>query len=235
MNSGAVQHSQILIIDDDEKFCRLLRDYLRPFGFDLTEAYTGIAGINQLSEGVFDAVVLDLMLPGMNGFDVLKRLGISRRFPVLMLTARGEEAERVTGLELGADHYLCKTASPREILAHLRAMTRRPHIKEAAESQKIVVGELRVDEASRIALLRGTQLSLTSFEFDLLFSLARAAGRIRTRDELLQETASRPQSDFDRSIDVHISSLRRKLGDSARDPKFIVTIRNTGYMIRRPE
>ena len=226
---------QTLIVDDDEKFCRLLREYLRPFGFQVSEAHNGLSGLRQLSESHFDVIILDLMLPGMNGLEVLRSLGPHRRVPILMLTARGDEPDRIVGLEMGADDYLPKTASPREILAHLRAITRRANGRERIEEEpkEIRNGDLSIDAAARAATLRGKSIPLTSFEFDLLLALARSAGRIRTRDQLLQEIASRPQSNFDRSIDVHISSLRRKLQDDPRDPAFIVTVRNTGYMMRR--
>jgi DNA-binding response OmpR family regulator len=225
---------RILIVDDDEKFRRLLGQYLQAQGFAVTEANDGLSGVRQISQSKFDAVVLDLMLPGIDGMEVLRRLGQDRRVPVLMLTARGDEPDRIFGLEMGADDYLAKTSSPREILAHLRALTRRFQRMESRKAPETVqVGELHVDQASRTATLRGELLPLTSLEFDLLFSLARSAGHIRTRDQLLQEVAERPQGQFDRSVDVHISSLRRKLGDDPRDPQFIVTVRNTGYMFRR--
>lgn len=228
-----VRH-QILIIDDDQKFCRLLRNYLEPFGFDLSEAHDGYAGVRRMNETRFDAVVLDLMLPGINGIEVLQRLGPDRQIPVLMLTARGEEMDRIVGLEMGADDYVMKTVSPREILARLRAVTRRFKRQRLTSSeQTIELGDLKIDGGARQATLRSEPLPLTSFEFDLLFCLARSAGRIRTRDQLLQETAARPQNVFDRSIDVHISSLRKKLGDDPRNPEYIVTVRNTGYMLRR--
>jgi DNA-binding response OmpR family regulator len=224
---------QILIIDDDKKFSRLLQDYLRPFGFELHEAYDGLEGVRKLSECHFDALLLDLMLPGIDGIEVLRRLGPERKVPVLMLTARGEEPDRIIGLEMGADDYVSKTVSPREILARVRALTRRHHREQLLESDRpIHVGRLEVDSGSRQATLRGEVLSLTSIEFDLLLTLARAAGRVKTRDELLMEAASRLPNTFDRSVDVHISSLRRKLGDDPRDPAFIVTVRNTGYMMR---
>lgn len=224
---------QLLIIDDDRKFSRLLYDYLRPFGFELHEAHDGLEGIRKLSESNFDALVLDLMLPGIDGIEVLRRLGPERQVPVLMLTARGDEPDRIVGLEMGADDYVSKTASPREILARVRALTRRRQRGLSLENnQPIHVGQLEVNSGSRLATLRGEALSLTSFEFDLLLSLARSAGRVKTRDQLLMETASRLPNIFDRSVDVHISSLRRKLGDDPRDPEFIVTVRNTGYMMR---
>ena len=234
--SDQARYCQTLIVDDDEKFCRLLREYLRPFGFRVSEAYTGTAGMRQLAESHFDVIILDLMLPGMDGLEVLRKLGPNRRVPVLMLTARGDEPDRIVGLEMGADDYLPKTASPREILAHLRAITRRSQGEDRAsdDQTEITVGNLRIDAAARTAKVRDKVLLLTSFEFDLLLALARSAGQTRTRNQLLQKIASRPQGDFDRSIDVHISSLRRKLQDDPRDPEFIVTIRNNGYMMRRP-
>lgn len=224
---------KLLIIDDDRKFSRLLQDYLRPFGFDLQEAHDGLQGLCKLQEGRYDALVLDLMLPSIDGIEILRRLGPERQVPVLMLTARGEEPDRIVGLEMGADDYVSKTVSPREILARLRALTRRHERGLHQEVERIIrVGDLEVNSGSRQATLRGQALSLTSFEFDLLLSLARSSGHIMTRDQLLQETASRFQNVFDRSVDVHVSSLRRKLGDDPRDPEFIVTVRNTGYMMR---
>jgi two-component system, OmpR family, response regulator CpxR len=224
---------RILIIDDDKKFSRLLHDYLKPFGFELHERHDGLEGIRKLSEGHFDALILDLMLPGIDGIEVLRRLGPERQLPVLMLTARGEEPDRIIGLEMGADDYVSKTVSPREILARVRALTRRYDRKQLLENDHpILVGELEIHSGSRSATLRGESLSLTSFEFDLMLSLARSVGRVKTRDQLLMETASRLPSIFDRSVDVHISSLRRKLGDDSRNPEFIVTVRNTGYMMR---
>ncbi len=224
---------QILIIDDDKKFVRLLQDYLRSFGFELHAAHDGLEGVRKLSEGHFDALILDLMLPGIDGIEVLRRLGPERQVPVLMLTARGEEPDRIVGLEMGADDYVSKTVSPREILARVRALTRRYQREQLLENElPIHVGQLEIHCGSRQATLRGEVLSLTSFEFDLVLALARSAGRVRTRDQLLMETSSRLPNIFDRSVDVHISSLRRKLGDDSRNPEFIVTVRNTGYMMR---
>ena len=231
--NGEAKPKQVLIIDDDRKFSRLLKDYLGPFGYDLHAAYDGLEGVRKLGQINYDALVLDLMLPGIDGIEVLRRLGPDRQVPVLMLTARGEEPDRIFGLEMGADDYVSKTVSPREILARIRALTRRHQRNRFHESERIIrIGDLQVNSGARQAELRGQVLALTSFEFDLLFSLARSSGRIKTRDQLLQETASRFQNVCDRSIDVHISSLRRKLGDDPREPRFIVTVRNTGYMMR---
>jgi DNA-binding response OmpR family regulator len=228
----------VLIVDDDVKLCRLIREYLEPLGYRVTAAHTGPAGLEAAARGEFSAVLLDVMLPGMNGFDVLRQLRAQSNVPVLMLTARGEEADRIVGLELGADDYLPKTFSTRELLARLRATIRRSrvaHAQEPARRPEVVVGDLRLDPEARRARLSGQALPLTAIEFDLLFSLAKAAGHVRTREQLLNEVADRNFDVFDRSIDVHISSLRKKLGDDSKSPRLIVTVRSAGYMMRKPE
>jgi DNA-binding response OmpR family regulator len=228
----------ILLVDDDVKLCRLIREYLEPLGYAVTAAHTGPEGLEAAAQGQFSAVILDIMLPGMNGFDVLRTLRAKSNVPVLMLTGRGEEADRIVGLELGADDYLPKTFSTRELLARLRATIRRSNASSAPEESRepeVVVGELRIDPEARRAVLSGQALPLTAVEYDLLLSLAKAAGRIRTREQLLNEVADRNFDVFDRSIDVHISSLRKKLGDDSRSPRFIVTVRSAGYMMRKPE
>jgi len=228
----------ILIVDDDVKLCRLIRDYLEPLGYAVTAAHTGPQGLEAAANGQFSAVILDVMLPGMNGFDVLRGLRAKSNVPVLMLTGRGEEADRIVGLELGADDYLPKTFSTRELLARLRATIRRSSATRAQEESRepeVAVGELRLDPESRRALLSGQTLALTAVEFDLLLSLARAAGRVRSREQLLDEVTDRNFDVFDRSIDVHISSLRKKLRDDSKSPRFIITVRSAGYMLRKPE
>jgi DNA-binding response OmpR family regulator len=234
MNAGSPQ--KLLVIDDDRKLCRLLRDYLAPLGYEVSAVHTGPEGLTAAAEGTFDAVILDLMLPGMDGNDVLRELRRVSDVPVLMLTARGEEADRIVGLEMGADDYLPKTFSTRELLARLRAVTRRsrrtsPECAPAAH----VIGPLRVMPDSRTAVLGDQPLSLTPVEFDLLVCLARAPGRVRSREQLLEEIRDRNYEVFDRSIDVHVSALRRKLGDDAKAPRFIHTLRSAGYMLRNPE
>ncbi len=186
----------------------------------------------------YSALILDVMLPGIDGFELLRRVRAESNVPVLMLTGRGEEPDRIVGLELGADDYLPKTFSTRELLARLRAVIRRSSIsplKLAETSSEVVsVGELSIDPGSRSVKLSGDTLQLTAVEFDLLTSLALAAGRIKTREQLLLEVADRDFDVFDRSVDVHISSLRKKLGDDPKAPRFIVTIRSAGYMMRKP-
>ena len=230
--------NQLLIIDDDVKLCRLVREYLEPLGYEVSAAHTGPDGLDAAVAGRFDAVILDVMLPEMDGVEVLRRLRAKSNVPVLMLTGLGDEADRIVGLETGADDYLPKTFSTRELLARLRAVIRRSRITAVQKGDErqaaIVVGDLRVDPETRVATLGEQALSLTAVEFDLLLAMARASGRVRTRESLLLEVAERDFEAFDRSIDVHISSIRRKLGDDAKSPRFIQTIRSAGYMLLRP-
>jgi two-component system response regulator CpxR len=233
----AQTRTRVLVIDDDVKLCRLIRDYLEPLGYEVSAAHSGPEGLRLAQTERFAALILDVMLPGMDGFDVLRNLRADTNVPVLMLTGRGEEPDRIVGLELGADDYLPKTFSTRELLARLRAVIRRSLISETQQeeaSSAITVGDLYLDSASRIATLGGETLQFTAIEFDLLCSLAKAAGRVKTRDQLLLEAADRNFEVFDRSIDVHISSIRKKIGDDPKAPRFIATIRSVGYMMRKP-
>jgi len=229
----------LLIIDDDKKLCRLIRDYLEPMGFEVEAAHTGPEGLEKAQTWQFQAIILDVMLPAMDGFEVLRLLRRTSDVPVLMLTARGEEPDRIVGLEIGADDYLPKTFSTRELLARLRAVVRRSsRTVVSAQPQnepEIQVGALRVIPASRVALLANQPLTLTPVEFDLLAALARARGRVKSREQLLEEIRERHYDVFDRSIDVHVSTLRRKLGDDARDPRYIRTVRSAGYMLINPD
>ena len=225
---------RILIIDDDVKLCRLAGDYLAPFGFNVTSVHTGIDGLEKIKDDVFDAVILDVMLPGMDGFAVLKQIRQISNVPVMMLTALGDEADRIVGLEIGADDYLPKTFSNREMLARLRALTRRSQMTSGQtknDGNETIVGDIYINSSTRESTLDGQSLSLTALEFDLLLCLTRSAGKVLTRDTLLDEIAGRNYDVFDRSIDVHISSLRRKLGDDSKHPRFIKTVRSVGYML----
>ena len=230
---------RLLVIDDDRKLCRLIGDYLRPMGYEVHAVHSGTEGVDRALEGgPWEAIILDLMLPGIDGYEALKRIRRQSETPVLMLTARGEEADRIVGLEMGADDYLPKTFSSRELLARLRAVTRRGARTAPARDDReadVLVGPLRVCPGSRTALLRDEPLGLTPVEFDLLCSLARAAGRVKTRERLLEEIRDRDYEVFDRSIDVHISALRRKLGDDPKSPHFIRTVRAAGYLLINPE
>ena len=229
--------TKVLLVDDDRKFCRLVQTYLNPLGFDLEVAHTGTEGLEKATAGDYQAIILDIMMPGMNGFEVLQELRQVSSVPVLMLTALGEETDRIVGLEMGADDYVPKTFSSRELLARLRAIIRR-HVK--SEHQKVssitdgimTLGGLKINLLSRTAHLGESDLCLTSFEFDLLVSLAKSAGCVLTRDQLLDAAAGRDYEVFDRSVDVHISSLRKKLGDDPRQPIYIKTVRSVGYMFQ---
>lgn len=224
----------VLMIDDDVKLCRLVANYLAPFGFAVQAAHNGPDGVDRTRTGKFDLIILDVMLPGLDGFAVLREIRAFSQVPVLMLTALGDESDRIVGLEIGADDYLPKTFSTRELLARIRAVTRRAEISSnlsrTSPDDEIEVGGLKVNPATREALLDGRRISLTALEFDLAFCLIRSAGRVLDRDRLLDDIAGRAYDVFDRSIDVHISSLRRKLGDDPKSPRFIKTIRSVGYM-----
>lgn len=226
--------AKILLIDDDPKLSRLIKEYLEPLGYSVGLAETGKVGLEKVQNGEYDAIILDVMLPEMNGFEVLKEIRKISNVPILMLTALGDESDRIVGLELGADDYLPKTFSTRELLARLRSVIRRSAITKQQvqnEEAEIVVKELIVRPKTRSVTLNGSTLSLTPIEFDLLFCLASAKDRILSRDFLLDEIVGRDYEVFDRSIDVHISSLRRKLGDNPKKPTFIRTIRAAGYML----
>jgi DNA-binding response OmpR family regulator len=228
--------TRVLVIDDDRKLCRLIKEYLEPLGYEVSTVHTGPAGVEQATTEPWQAVILDVMLPGLDGFEVLKQIRRKSDVPVLMLTARGDETDRIVGLEIGADDYLPKTFSTRELLARLRAVTRRTTKRPDAEAlQEIVIGRLRVNLDARTAMLADQPLALTPVEFDLLASLARARGRVKTREALLEEIRERSYEVFDRSIDVHISGLRKKLGDDPKEPHFIKTVRAAGYMMVNPE
>lgn len=228
---------RLLIIDDDRKLCRLIGEYLEPMGYEVTAVHNGPDGVLAATEEDWQAVVLDVMLPGLDGFEVLRRIRACSQVPVLMLSARGDEADRIVGLELGADDYLPKTFSTRELLARLRAVTRRavaPKVEPEDAEGEIVVGALHVNPATHTAVVGDRPLQLTAVEFELLLSLVRSRGRVKTREQLIEEIRRRDYDVFDRSIDVHISALRKKLGDDPRAPRFIRTIRGVGYQLIDP-
>jgi DNA-binding response OmpR family regulator len=232
MNPAATR--PLLVVDDDRKLCGLIRDYLAPHGWQVDMRHTGPEGLAAARTGKHEAVLLDVMMPGMDGFEVLRELRKSSTVPVLMLTAMGEEADRIVGLELGADDYLPKTFSSRELLARLRAVTRRSVItgeSGATPAKDLTCGALVLNEDTHVATLRGDALELTALEFAILASLLKAKGRVKTREALLEEVSDRRFDVFDRSIDVHVSQLRRKLGDDPKQPSFIRTIRGVGYKL----
>jgi len=229
---------RLLMIDDDRKLCRLIKDYLEPLGYEVHSAHTGPEGLRQALDESWHAVILDVMLPGMDGLEVLRQIRAKSSVPVLMLTARGEPPDRIVGLELGADDYLPKTFTTRELLARLRAVGRRSVTQNAAnvpiKAEELVVGGLRILTGPHLASLDDQPLNLTPVEYDLLLALARAKGRVKTREMLLEDIRDRQYEAFDRSIDVHISSLRKKLDDDPKSPRYIRTVRAAGYMLVNP-
>jgi DNA-binding response OmpR family regulator len=239
-DSHTAHRPRLLIVDDDRKFCALLADYFDPLGYSIESVHTGPQGVERASGGDWQAVILDVMLPGMDGFEVLKAIRKTSQVPVLMLTGRGDEMDRIVGLEVGADDYVPKTFSMRELLARLRALIRRSTMQTPAavpegHDPDLVVGELHVSPSTRVASIGGNVVGLRPVEFDLLVCLARAKGRVLTRDHLLEHIRDREWEVFDRSIDVHVSALRRKLGDDPKHPRYIRTYRSAGYMLINPE
>src|SRR5262250_2290222 len=225
---------RILVIDDDVELCSLVSEYLRPEGFQVEAVHDGKAGLARAISGDHLLAVLDVMLPGLNGFDVLRKIRDSSRMPVLLLTARGEDVDRIVGLEIGADDYLPKPFNPRELVARIRAILRRTRAKNGAEHvpDVIKVGDVELDPATRSVHHNGKPVDLTSVEFGLLQVLLREAGRVVTREALVDEVLGRKFSPFDRSIDMHVSKVRKKLGDSDTEDH-IKTIRGAGYIFAR--
>jgi two-component system OmpR family response regulator len=220
-----------LLIDDDTRLAELLRGYLAPHDVLLAHAPDGARGLAAVGLGGVDVVLLDVMMPGLDGLDVLRRLRHESAVPVLMLTARGDETDRVVGLELGADDYLAKPVSPRELLARIRAVLRR--VAPLARDERVVVGDLEIDPASRTARVGANPIQLTALEFDLLLALARRAGRVIPRDVLWELAGRGGTVVADRTVDVHVSHLRSKLGDDGREPRRLQTVRGSGYVLVR--
>ncbi len=233
--------NHLLVIDDDIELCELLSDYLKPEGMEVTAVHDGKEGLERAvsKAGEYSLIILDVMLPHMDGFTVLQRLRAQVDTPVLMLTARDEEIDRIVGLEMGADDYLPKPFNPREVLARIRAILRRTGERSDKKSPpaapfKIKVGDINLDTGTRMVRRDGEQIHLTSVEFTCLEILLKAAGSVVTRDELAEKALGRPLTAFDRSIDVHLSSLRKKLGHKFAGTERIKTIRNMGYIYINP-
>lgn len=226
---------RILIADDDQEFCALLTEYLSGQGFAIDTVHDGARALQQVDQEPFDALVLDVMMPRMDGFAVLRALRASSDLPVLMLTARGDDVDRIVGLEMGADDYLPKPCNPRELAARLRAILRRRQGVEGERrngnaKQRITVGDLQLNPGTREVAMADEPASLTSAEFDVLHALLRQVGTVVDKETLSQEALHRPLGAYDRSVDVHISNLRRKLGDHADGKPRIKTVRNRGYL-----
>jgi two-component system response regulator CpxR len=219
---------RILVIDDDVELCGLLKQFLQREGFQVECAHDGRSGLELAAQGQVELVVLDVMLPGMDGFEILRRLRQQSRIPVLMLTARGEDVDRIVGLELGADDYLAKPFNPRELAARIRAILRRMEQKPA--NNRIEANGVTLDPGSREVYCNGRRVELTTIEFDILEHLMRAAGRVLSRDALMEAMYNRKATAFDRSMDMHISHLRRKL---ETERPLIKTVRGVGYQFCR--
>lgn len=227
-----VMNNKVLIIDDDEELCDLVSEYLSVEGFEVESMNDGEAGLDRARSGKYDLAILDVMMPKKNGFDVLRELRKTSQLPVLMLTARGDDMERIVGLEIGADDYLPKPFNPRELVARIRAILRRAsgEATDATLPEKIAIEDLELSASSRSATIDGTDIVLTSLEFDLLAALARHAGNVVKKEELSETVLERELSPYDRSLDMHISNLRKKLGLRPDGTERIKTIRSVGYI-----
>jgi two-component system response regulator CpxR len=225
--------ARLLVIDDDRELCALLRDFLEGEGHEVRARFDGSSALADIEADEPDLVVLDVMLPGMNGLDVLRELRARSRVPVVMLTARGEDVDRIVGLELGADDYLAKPFNPRELAARIRAVLRRVGAPGTAP-ERLRVGDLELDPGARVARRGDDEVPLTGVEFSILEMLMRDAGRVVSRDDLSRQVLGRRPSTFDRSLDVHLSNLRRKLGPRPDGGDRIKTLRGVGFQYVRP-
>ncbi len=228
---------RILVIDDDMELCELLQDYLEGEGFSIDAVHRGDQGVEVAAGQAHDLVVLDVMLPGLNGFDVLRKIREHNRIPVIMLTARGDDVDRIVGLELGADDYLPKPFNPRELVARIRAIQRRLEgLPGKSRTQaEYRVGDIVLNATNRTVRQNGEAVELTSMEFSLLEVLLAHAGEIVSREDLVVQVLGRQLSAYDRSIDVHVSALRKKLGHNYQQTERIRTVRGIGYLYSLPE
>ena len=226
---------RLLIIDDDMRLAAMVSDYLGAAGFSVDRRFSAREGLAALADASFDAVVLDVMLPDGDGLDVCRQIRARSTIPILMLTARGEETDRIVGLEIGADDYLPKPFNPRELLARLRAILRRQRGPVVAEAAPLRFGRLRIDRDSRTVRVDGEARTLTSYQFDLLVALAEHAGRVLNRDRLLDLVKGEELDAYDRSIDVHISRIRAAIEDDPKHPRRIITVRGSGYVFAKQQ
>jgi DNA-binding response OmpR family regulator len=225
---------RILLVEDDPRLADMLHEYLGQAGFGVTVASLGATALEKLSEAAYDAVVLDLMLPDMDGLNVCRELRAKYDTPVLMLTARGDAVDRIVGLELGADDYLPKPFEPRELVARLRAIMRR-RVRGTTDEKSLRFGRLELDTAARAIRLDGKPCELTGYQFDLLVALAKNAGRVLSREVLMDLVKGEEFESFDRSIDVHISRIRAVIEDNPKKPRRIITVRAAGYVFAKAQ
>ena len=225
--------NKLLLIDDDKELSQLLREYLTTEGFEVVAAYDGESGIQLATSDQYAAIVLDVMLPIYNGFEVLKTLRKTHQTPVLMLTAKGDTIDRVIGLEIGADDYLPKPCDPRELVARIRAILRRAHSNEPtpAKLEKISSGPLVLHLGSRHVTWNSTEIVLTGTEFSVLEILVRQAGQVISKDDMTEQALNRKLTPYDRSIDVHVSNIRKKLTAAGANKELIINVRGAGYML----
>lgn len=229
---------KILVIDDDAELCELVSEYLESEGFEIDTEGSGDHGADRALESDYDLIILDVMLPGINGFEALRRIRSQSNVPVLMLTARGDDVDRIVGLEIGADDYLPKPFNPRELVARIHAILRRSsahaNADAAALNEKVAIGDIQLDKGSRTVTRDNNPIHLTAMEFDVLEVLLRNAGRVVERENLVEKVLDRKYSPYDRSIDVHISNLRKKLGHEVDGMERIKSVRQIGYLYALP-
>ena len=224
----------ILIVDDDQELCDLVGELLRGEGFDVDAHHSGAGAVDLAASGRYELVILDVMLPEQNGFEILRALRRRSAVPVILLTARGEDVDRIVGLEIGADDYLPKPFNSRELTARIHAVLRRMQPREQDLLPRLTVGDVTLDPATRTVSRNGAAIDLTTVEFDLLHTLLLTSGRVVTREDISQRVLGRPFDPFDRSIDVHIGKVRRKLGGQADGDELIKTVRGIGYIYAQP-
>ena len=235
--TGSVE-KKILVIDDDAELCELVSEYLESEGFEIDTEGSGDHGADRALESDYDLIILDVMLPGINGFEALRRIRAQSNVPVLMLTARGDDVDRIVGLEIGADDYLPKPFNPRELVARIHAILRRSsaHANAGAAvlNEKVAIGDIQLDTGSRTVTRDNNPIHLTAMEFDVLEVLLRNAGRVVERENLVEQVLDRKYSPYDRSIDVHVSNLRKKLGHEVDGMERIKSVRQIGYLYALP-
>jgi DNA-binding response OmpR family regulator len=224
---------RVLMIEDDEALAEMVAEYLGEAGYQVTSRGEAMSGMELIRQNEFDVLILDVMLPDLDGFEVCRKVRADSDLPILMLTARGDETDRIVGLELGADDYLPKPFNPRELLARLKAILRRRGAAPGARTLRF--GNLEIDREARIVRVDGRERSLTSYQFDLLAALANKAGRVMSRERLMDSVKGEPLEAFDRSIDVHISRIRSAIEDNPKHPRRILTIRGAGYVFAQSQ
>jgi two-component system, OmpR family, phosphate regulon response regulator OmpR len=226
---------RLLIIDDDARLAAMVSDYLTAAGYVVDCRFTGREGLATLERESFDAIILDVMLPDIDGLEICRRIRMRSQVPILMLTARGDEIDRIVGLEIGADDYLAKPFSPRELQARMRSVLRRGRADAPIEDKELRFGLLQIDRSSRKVRVDGTERTLTSFQFDLLAALADNAGRVLNRERLMDLVKGQEFDAFDRSIDVHISRIRMAIENDPKRPRRIITVRGAGYVFAKKQ